>query len=310
MDGCPLSSVRDLSHPSVLLVQPLRNEITWWWRETDTERLIQHRSFTLRMSQSLLSKKSTPAEEHMFLFSLQQSSHFRHRYYLFLEIPFPVSALLTWSSESPESGSYLFLLLFALKTSLEALCACVFVLFLLLVFFFLFFSRLICTQRQQRNQKQEDCGMQNCQCARQLGYCYQWNTSSLVRKRKYQVLKGRLYSFQRSWPDRFFPLRKVYLFVRSYRPVQLEGTSWVSKPYLFSLLISSMSWQGLVGKEISCLCGFTPITLTGSYSGPSSQSSFHRPVFAEIQVMPFVVPVPSFTLNRFFLPICSPKVII
>lgn len=49
--------------------------------------------------------------------------------------------------------------------------------------------------------------------------------------------------------------------------------------------------------------------LTGSYSGPSSQSSFHQPVFTEIQFMPFVVPVLSFSLNIFFLPIYSPKVI-
>lgn len=87
-------------------------------------------------------KKPTPAEEHMFLFSLQQSSHFRHRYHLFLEIPFPVSASLTRSSESPESGSYPFLLLFALQTSLEVLCACVFALFLLLAVEFFSFSFL------------------------------------------------------------------------------------------------------------------------------------------------------------------------
>lgn len=201
MDGCLLSTIKDLSYPRLLFVLPIRNEITWWLRQGTRKgnwyRTVNTTPVLYTEDEPVTSeqhKKSTPAEKHMFLFSLQQSSHFRHRYYLFLEIPFPVSASLTWSSESPESGSYPFLLLFALKTSLEVLCACVFALFLLLVvagiFFPFLFSGLRCTQIQQRNQKQEDCGTQICQCAIQLVYCYKWNTTSLLRKRKCQVLKG------------------------------------------------------------------------------------------------------------------------
>lgn len=101
------------------------------------------------------------------------------------------------------------------------------------LYFFFFLTRLSCTQIQQRNQKREDCGMQICQCALQLLYCYKWNTSSLARKRKYQVLKGQLYSFRYSISDRFFPLPKVYSFFLSYRPIKLEGTSWVSESCVF-----------------------------------------------------------------------------
>lgn len=147
MDGCLLSSIRDLSYPSLLFVLPVRNEITpWlrqgtqkgnWYRTVNTTPVLYTEDEPVTSEQH---KKATPAEEHMLLFSLQQSSHFRRRYYLFLKIPFPVSASLTRSSESPESGSYPFLLLFALKTSLEVLCACVFVLFLLLVVGVFFFS--------------------------------------------------------------------------------------------------------------------------------------------------------------------------
>lgn len=149
-DGCLLSSIRYLSYPGLPFVLPVRNDINWWLRQGTRKgnwyRTVNTTPILYTEDEPVTSeqhKKSTPAEEHMFLFSLQQSSHFRHRYYLFLEIPFPVSASLTRSSESPESGSYPFLLLFALKTSLEVLCACVFVLFLLLVvggFFFPPFS--------------------------------------------------------------------------------------------------------------------------------------------------------------------------
>lgn len=110
-------------------VLPVRNEITrWlrqgtrgesWYRTVNTTPVLYTEDEPVTSEQH---KKPTPAEKHVFLFSIQQSSHFRHRYYLFLKIPFPC---VCWSSESPESGSYPFLLLFALKTSLEVLCACV-----------------------------------------------------------------------------------------------------------------------------------------------------------------------------------------
>lgn len=179
---------------------------------------------------------------------------------------------------------------------------CMFVLFLLVVvclfgffFFFLFFSRLRCAQMQQRSQKQEDCGMQICQCAIQLGYCYKWNTSSRVRRRKYQVLKGQPYSFWYSLPDRFFSLQKVYLFFLSYRLVNLEGTSWVSKLYLFLLLISSMNWKGFMGEEVPCLCLFVPITLSRSCSDPSPV--FFSTSLCLFNFMPFFMPIMSFSLN-------------
>lgn len=98
---------------------------------------------------------------------------------------------------------------------------------------YFFLLRLSRTEIQQRNQKQEDCGMQICQCAVQLLYCYKWNTSSLARKRKYRVLKGQPHNFRYSIPDRFFPLQKVYFFFLSYRPIKLEGTSWVSELCVF-----------------------------------------------------------------------------
>lgn len=240
---------------------PVRNEITWrlrqvtregnWYRTVNTTPVLYTEDEPVTSEQH---KKSTPAGKHMFLFSLQQSSHFRHRYYLFLsKSPFPVSASLTWSSESPESGSYSFLLLFAPKISLEVLCACVCVCFVSLAsccwyFFPFLFSGLRCTQIQQRNQKQEDCGMQICQCAIQLVYCYKWNTSSLVRKRKCQVLKGQPDSSWCSIPDRFFWIQ-VYLFFLTYRWVKLEGISWFSKLYRLSLLILPWAENGSYGRK-------------------------------------------------------------
>ena len=124
----------------------------------------------------------------------------------------------------------------------------------ILVFFLL--SRLRCTQMQQRNQKREDCGMQICQHAVQLVYCYKWNTSNLVRKRKYQVLKEQPYSFQNSIPDRFFPLQKVYLFSLPYRPIKLEGISkslsHISPP--FNLLHELKRVHGEGSFLSICLC--------------------------------------------------------
>lgn len=135
-------------------------------------------------------------------------------------------------------------------------------------FFPFLFSGLRCTQIQQRNQKREDCGMQICQCAIQLVYCYKWNTSSLVRKRKCQVLKGQPDSFWCSIPDRFF-LSSRSLVVLSHIQMSKTGGHLLILQIVALLSFKLFHEIKMVHvKEVSW-CVFALIALTGSCSGLS-----------------------------------------
>lgn len=120
-------------------------------------------------------------------------------------------------------------------------CCCCLFLLSFSPFFFSFFSALIFTQIQQRNQKQKDCGMQICQRAVQLVYCYKQNTNSPVRKRKYQVLKDNHVVFGIAHHTGFSVL--VYLFSLPYGDIKLEGLT-LESPGPFSSLYWSLPWTG------------------------------------------------------------------